>query len=236
MKLSPTVSEPRRRSRRILALALGFGLASAVLGTATAAPASAQTSGPARSGATGNAFVGPSDSAERAADSKAFFEAVLKSVARKHALRPGLRSVTVYYNASQAPTFTSAISSAVSIWNNSVSNVKLEPTSGGGDLAFYEGSDPVGSHASTDGHGRGYIFLDYAQNRRYDSVRVAAHETGHALGLPDHYSGPCSELMSGGGPGPSCTNPYPDAYERSRVDSLWANGLANALKSADAAH
>ena len=44
------------------------------------------------------------------------------------------------------------------------------------------------------------------------------------LGLPDHYSGPCAELMSGGGPGPSCTNPYPDATERSKVNTLWANG------------
>ncbi len=46
------------------------------------------------------------------------------------------------------------------------------------------------------------------------------------LGLPDHYSGPCSELMSGGGPGTSCTNPYPNTTERNRVNSLWVNGLA----------
>jgi len=52
------------------------------------------------------------------------------------------------------------------------------------------------------------------------------------LGLPDHYSGPCSELMSGGGPGPSCTNPYPDSTERSKVNQLWANGFAAAGTSA----
>jgi snapalysin len=44
------------------------------------------------------------------------------------------------------------------------------------------------------------------------------------LGLPDHYSGPCSELMSGGGPGPSCTNAYPNSAERSWVSYLWRNG------------
>jgi M6 family metalloprotease-like protein len=78
----------------------------------------------------------------------------------------------------------------------------------------------------------GYIFLDYRQNQQYDSTRVTAHETGHVLGLPDHYQGPCSELMSGGGPGPSCTNAVPNATERSRVNRLWANGLAAAMDKA----
>jgi snapalysin len=90
-------------------------------------------------------------------------------------------------------------------------------------LAYYtEGNDSRGSYASTDGHGSGYIFLDYAQAQQYDPTRI----TAHVLGLPDHYSGPCSELMSGGGPGPSCTNAYPDATERSKVNNLWANGIA----------
>ena len=95
------------------------------------------------------------------------------------------------------------------------------------DFYYTEGNDSRGSYASTDGHGSGYIFLDYAQAQQYDPLRITAHETGHVLGLPDHYSGPCSELMSGGGPGPSCTNPNPDANERSRVNQLWANGFAD---------
>ncbi|MER5471129.1 snapalysin [Streptomyces sp. NPDC002685] len=215
-----------KASRRLLALALGLGLASAALGTAVPASAQPADSAPAGSAAASVRYAG---SAENTAANEAFFNAVLKSVAKKQAANPSVQSVTVYYNASQAPSFRSQISSSASIWNSSVSNVKLQATSGGADFTYYEGNDSRGSYASTDGHGSGYIFLDYAQNRRYDSIRVTAHETGHVLGLPDHYSGPCSELMSGGGPGTSCTNRYPNATERSRVNQLWANGLAKAL-------
>jgi snapalysin len=219
----------QKNSRRLAALTLGLGLAAAALGTA--APAGAQTQGadraPARSAA---GYVG---SAENRGN-KAFLDGVLKSVAQRQAEHPSLKAVTVYYNASQAPSFRSQISSAASIWNSSVSNVKLQSTTGSADFAYYEGNDSRGSYASTDGHGSGYIFLDYTQNQQYDSIRVAAHETGHVLGLPDHYSGPCSELMSGGGPGPSCTNRYPNTTERSRVNQLWANGLAKALSKVSA--
>ncbi|AWT41048.1 MULTISPECIES: snapalysin [Streptomyces] len=211
-----------KASGRLLALALGLGMASAALGTAAPASAQKNAEAPVR---TAVGYVGVSQKA----DNKAFFDAVLKSVAKRQAAQPSAQAVTVYYNASQAPSFRSQISSAASIWNSSVSNVKLQATSGSADFAYYEGNDSRGSYASTDGHGRGYIFLDYAQNRQYNSVRVTAHETGHVLGLPDHYSGPCSELMSGGGPGPSCTNPYPNSTERSRVNQLWAYGLAQAL-------
>ncbi|WP_435613417.1 snapalysin [Streptomyces sp. bgisy159] len=214
-----------KRSRRLLtlAIALGLGLASGALGTTS--PASARTTAEAPDHSSVAGYVG---SAADTGD-KAFLDAVLKSVAKRQAYRPSLKVVTVYYNASRAPSFRSQISSAASIWNSSVSNVKLQATSGSADFAYYEGNDPRGSYASTNGHGRGYIFLDYAQNRRYDSTRVTAHETGHVLGLPDHYSGPCSELMSGGGPGPSCTNPYPNSTERARVNQLWVNGLAKAI-------
>ncbi|HWO59408.1 MAG TPA: snapalysin family zinc-dependent metalloprotease [Umezawaea sp.] len=140
---------------------------------------------------------------------------------------PSAAAVTVYYSTASAPTFRSVIRQGAANWNARVTNVKLVENASAATLTYREGNDSRGSYASTNGHGRGYIFIDYAQAGQYNPTRIAAHETGHALGLPDHYSGPCSELMSGGGPGTSCTVAVPNASEVSRVNSLWANGLAS---------
>ncbi|MFD7031813.1 snapalysin [Streptomyces sp. NPDC059917] len=216
-----------RHSRRtVLASAAGLGLAAALgvlpATSASAAPAAAPTGSPA-------SYAAYERSTENANANRAFFEAVQRSVAEQRAASPGLKAVTVTYNTRNAPSFRSQISRSTQIWNSSVSNVKLQEVSSGGNFSYYEGNDQRGSYASTDGHGRGYIFLDYAQNQQYNSTRVTAHETGHVLGLPDHYSGPCSELMSGGGPGTSCQNTNPNSAERSRVNQLWANGVASGL-------
>ncbi|MEU0089993.1 snapalysin [Kribbella sp. NPDC006257] len=163
-------------------------------------------------------------SAQDAANNKAFYDAVMKSAQAKRAkLGNKTAAVTVVYSASRAPSFSTQIARSAQIWNNAENNVTLVQGSNY-DFYYREGNDSRGSYASTDGHGSGYIFIDYRQAQQYDKTRIVAHETGHVLGLPDHYSGPCSELMSGGGPGPSCTNPYPNSTEAARVDRLWANG------------
>ncbi|MER7462099.1 snapalysin [Streptomyces sp. NPDC097981] len=209
-----------RMSRKaVVAATVGLGLAAAlgVVPTASAAPAPVASTA---------SYAAYERSQENQDANRAFFEAVQRSVAEQRAANPAALAVTVTYNTRNAPSFRSQISRSAQIWNSSVSNVKLQEVSSGGNFSYYEGNDSRGSYASTDGHGRGYIFLDYQQNQQYNSTRVTAHETGHVLGLPDHYSGPCSELMSGGGPGTSCQNPYPNSQERSRVDQLWRNGLA----------
>ncbi|MEU9705953.1 snapalysin [Streptomyces sp. NPDC014870] len=208
-----------------LAATLGLGLAAA-LGAAPVAVAAA----PAAPSSATAGYAAYAGSAEDAKATKAFHEAVMKSVAQKRAANPGAAAVTVVYSAANAPSFRTQIARSTQIWNSSVVNVRLVEGSNP-DFRYYEGNDSRGSYASTDGHGRGYIFLDYRQNQQYNSTRVTAHETGHVLGLPDHYSGPCSELMSGGGPGTSCQNAQPNSQERARVDQLWRNGLTSAVKA-----
>lgn len=209
--------------KSFITAAVGLSLAMPLLGTAVPAAAAAPAAG-----YTSTTSTTTTDANE------AFFQAVLKSVAEKRAANPkSTAAVTVVYDASRAPTFSAQIASSTQIWNSAVSNVKLQSGSAASaDFSYREGNDSRGSFASTDGHGSGYIFLDYRQNQQYNSTRVTAHETGHVLGLPDHYTGPCSELMSGGGPGTSCTNAQPNATERSRVNQLWANGLAAAMDKA----
>ncbi|MEV7914402.1 snapalysin [Streptomyces griseus] len=216
----------RHLKNAVATAAAGLGLVAA-LGTAPVAVAAPAPAAPSAS----STIAAYNGSGENAAANRAFLDAVMKSVAEKRAANPGIKAVTVTYDASGAPSFRSQIANSTQIWNSSVSNVQLQEGSGA-DFTYREGNDPRGSYASTDGHGRGYIFLDYAQNQQYDSTRVTTHETGHVLGLPDNYSGPCSELMSGGGPGPSCTNAQPDANERARVNQLWQNGLAALARSA----
>ncbi|MFD5003890.1 snapalysin [Streptomyces mutabilis] len=219
-----------RISLPLLSTAVGLGLTVAALGTGPTATAAAPQA-PVQAAQVG--YRSTAGSGEDAAANRAFFEAVIKSVAEKRAAAPSsAAAVTVYYSAANAPSFRTQIARSTQIWNSSVSNVRLAESSSGADFAYYEGNDSRGSYASTDGHGNGYIFLDYRQNQQYDSTRVTAHETGHVLGLPDNYSGPCSELMSGGGPGPSCTNAYPNSAERSRVNQLWAYGFEAALDKA----
>ncbi|MBT2448178.1 snapalysin [Streptomyces sp. ISL-43] len=209
-----------RHSRKTTLSAVGLGVA-AVLGAVV--PAASASAAPAPGSPSSYAAYGRSQ--ENQAANRAFFEAVQRSVAEQRAANPGLAAVTVTYNTRNAPSFRTQIARSTQIWNGSVTNVKLQEVSSGGNFSYREGNDSRGSYASTDGHGRGYIFLDYRQNQQYNSTRVTSHETGHVLGLPDHYSGPCSELMSGGGPGTSCQNATPNSAERSRVNQLWANGL-----------
>ena len=162
--------------RRILSSLVA--LAAAALAVPTFAAASPIASAPATdssvsTAASRAAYVGsPQDEAA----TKAFYDAVMKSARAKMAQQAKagrkVTAVTVTY-AVDAPSFQSQISSSTSIWNSSVSNVKLVEGSNY-DFYYTEGNDPRGSYASTDGHGSGYVFLD---SRRSSTTRPGSPPT-----------------------------------------------------------
>lgn len=140
--------------------------------------------------------------------------------------------VTLTYDASQAGQWASAITQGVQNWNDAVHNVQLVPASSPGAADYvYVATDgwPETTLGPIFPGGSGEVELGQeAVDEGYDVTRIAAHETGHILGLLDDYSGPCSELMSGHGPGTSCTDATPDAAEAAQVDQNYADGAAAA--------
>jgi snapalysin len=142
----------------------------------------------------------------------------------------GVAVVTLIYSDERAEEFKSAVAEGVKVWNASVTSVRIEkaeegeraditviadngwpratlgPVRPGGSVTVW-----MGRQAVTDG---------------YNAIRIAAHELGHSLGLPDVKPGPCSSLMSGSTGGVSCTNPNPNTAERSRVQRTYAGSLA----------
>jgi snapalysin len=222
-------SRTRSVRARLLAAVVGLAASAVVASGATTTTATAAPSAPSAQSSRHAYTPGSQDDAQNTRLRRQLAQALKAQASQSSATprsgRQSAAAAVVYYDASNAPSFAYEISRSASIWNSSVSNVRLVEGYPA-DLTYYEGSDSRGSYASTDGHGNGYILIDYSQAQQYAPLRIVAHETGHVLGLPDHYSGPCSELMSGGGPGPSCTNPYPNSTERSNVNALWANGFA----------
>ncbi|MFI1370174.1 snapalysin family zinc-dependent metalloprotease [Streptomyces griseochromogenes] len=136
--------------------------------------------------------------------------------------------VTLTYDVGDAGQWAGPIEQAVQNWNDALHNVRLEPTSTPGSADYvYEATSgwPQATLGPIFPGGNGDVQLGrQAVDEGYDATRIAAHETGHILGLPDDYSGPCSELMSGHGPGTSCTNAKPDAAEAAQVDKNYASG------------
>ncbi|MBB4919634.1 snapalysin family zinc-dependent metalloprotease [Streptosporangium saharense] len=120
------------------------------------------------------------------------------------------------YDASRAAEFRSAIDQAAQVWNSSVTNVRLVAGSPADFVVYADNGWPRTQPTSL---GRGTIWMGrQATAEGHNPLRIATHEIGHVLGLPDRRTGLCSDLMSGASAGTSCTNPYPNAAEKAEVE------------------
>lgn len=140
--------------------------------------------------------------------------------------------VTITYSDARAGEFVSAVAQGVAIWNASVTNVRIVKAASGQRADVQVIADngwPRATLGPVRPGGSGTVWFGReAVNDGYSVVRIASHEFGHILGLPDRKPGPCSSLMSGSSAGVSCTNPNPDSTERSRVQSLYAGFASSA--------
>lgn len=139
--------------------------------------------------------------------------------------------VTLHYNASGITHYSAQVVQAVKNWDTRLKNVQL--VSGGSATITLHEINGGGSYTTTDGHGHGQIYIDRQQVAQgFDPTRILTHEFGHNLGLDDDYTGPCSEVMSGHGPGTACKNAIPSAAEVAEADADFANGFAAATTAA----
>lgn len=129
---------------------------------------------------------------------------------------------TLRYDASRSAEFRAAVDEGARIWNEHVVNVELVPGTPADIIIVADNGWP---RAQPMGLGRGRIWMgrQATQQGHYD-VRIAAHELGHILGLPDRRTGLCEDLMSGASAGTSCRNPNPNPREVAQVEANFQNG------------
>ena len=139
--------------------------------------------------------------------------------------------VTLRYDDSRAGGWEAAITAGVASWNQNVGNVRLVEAAPGtrAEIQIVATSGwPQATLGPVRPGGQVRVELgSQAVSQGHDKTRIAAHEIGHSLGLPDTKPGPCSQLMSGSSAGTSCRNAVPNAAEKARVESAYANGLAS---------
>jgi snapalysin len=133
----------------------------------------------------------------------------------------------LYYDASQAQEFVAVVNQGAQIWNSRVANVRLEPVPAGRTPNIRVYADNGWPRTYTSSLGNGYWYMGrQAVNDGYYKARIAAHEFGHILGLPDRRTGLCSDLMSGSSAPVSCTNANPSSTEAATVNRLFGTSVA----------
>lgn len=134
---------------------------------------------------------------------------------------------TLYYDASQAQEFKAVVDQGAQIWNSRVTNVRLVPVPAGRtpNIRVYADNGWPRAQTTSLGNGRWYMGRQ-AVNQGYYQPRIAAHEFGHLLGLPDRRTGLCTDLMSGSSAPVSCRNPNPNSREAATVNANFATAAS----------
>lgn len=123
----------------------------------------------------------------------------------------------ITYNSSGAAEFVASVDAGANVWNTQLPNtLKLRKVTGAAHITIV--ADNGWPRAQTTSLGRGRVWMGrQAVTEGHDKIRIAAHELGHILGLPDRRTGLCTDLMSGASAGTSCKNPNPNAAEKAQV-------------------
>lgn len=156
------------------------------------------------------------------------------AVPSARAVQPQVTAARVLtYDARAAAEFGSAVDRGAAIWNASVDGVELRPAASGERADIQVVADDGWPRSVPESLGRGTVYIGrQAVAQGHSTVRIAAHELGHMLGLPDRKPGPCSSLMSGASAGTSCTNANPSAAERAQVEKNFAGASEGASEGA----
>lgn len=135
----------------------------------------------------------------------------------------------LYYDASRAGEFINVVHQGAANWNARVTSVRLERWTSGKPRNITVYVDNGWPRAYPGSLGNGYFYMGrQAVQQGHNPTRIAAHEMGHLLGLPDRRTGICTELMSGSSAGTSCTSAFPNARETAEVNALFGGSLVAA--------
>jgi snapalysin len=135
----------------------------------------------------------------------------------------------LYYDASRAAEFINVVHQGAANWNARVTNVRLERWTSGRPRNITVYADNGWPRAYVNSLGNGSFYMGrQATQQGHNPTRIAAHELGHLLGLPDRRTGICTELMSGSSAGTSCTSSFPNSREIAEVNGLFSGFAAAA--------
>ena len=144
-------------------------------------------------------------------------------------------ATTLTYDDYYAAEFKDEVAQAVSIWNAAVTNVRIVKAQPGQRVnirVYADNNWPRATLGPVRPSGSVTVWMGRAAvNQGYNVVRIATHELGHSLGLPDRRTGLCSDLMSGSSAPVSCANAQPSAAERDQVQRNYSGFFGTKLNT-----